>query len=60
MYKRVKGNSPPPLNVPTNSTFNVYLINTNGLRPINTKPPTEGSGPTKLNKIKLIKDLVVK
>ena len=60
MYKRVKGNSPPPLNVPTNSTFNAYLINTNGLRPVNTKPLPEGSGPAKLNKIKLIKDLIVK
>ena len=38
MYKRVKGNSPPPLNVPTNSIFNTYLINTNGLAEVLVLP----------------------
>jgi hypothetical protein len=53
-------NTPPLLEVPPNSTFSAYLINTNGLRSTIARPLTEGTDPVKLNKLKLLKDRVVK
>jgi hypothetical protein len=38
----------------------MYLINTNGLRPTKTKPPSGGSDPVKINKIKFLWDLAIK
>jgi hypothetical protein len=60
MYRNRVFNTPPPLEVPPNSTFSAYLINTNGLRPTIARPLTDGTDPVKLNKLKLLKDRVVK
>jgi hypothetical protein len=60
MSKLNRGNTPLPLNVPLNSLFNAYLINTNGLRPTKTKPLSGGSDPVKINKIKFLQDLTIK
>jgi hypothetical protein len=54
MSKLNKGNTPLPFNVPLNSSFNEYLINTNALRPTKTKPLSGGSDPVKINKIKFL------
>jgi hypothetical protein len=45
---------------PVNSTFNAYLINTNGLKPTKVKPLSGGSDPVKINKIKILRDLAIK
>ena len=56
-----RGHSTPPLLiVPPDTSFSAYLINTNGLNPTKARPLTEGSPTVKLNKIKLLKDRVVK
>jgi hypothetical protein len=45
---------------PLNSTFNAYLINTNGLTPTKVKSLSGGSDPVKINKIKFFRDLAIK
>jgi hypothetical protein len=60
MSKLNRGNTPLPLNVPLNSSFNAYLINMNRLRPTKMKPISGGSDPVKINKIKFLWDLAIK
>lgn len=51
---------PSPLTVPANASFKAYLINTNGLKETTTPSEFEGNAPSKLNKLKVIKDLITR
>jgi hypothetical protein len=50
-------NPSPPLVVPPNTSFNAYVINTNGLNPTRCAPLSTGTYPVKLNKLKMLRDL---
>jgi hypothetical protein len=51
---------PLPLVVPPNTSFNAYVINTNGLNPTKCAPLRTGTNHVKLNKLKMLRDLANK
>jgi hypothetical protein len=48
---------PLPHVIPPNTSFNAYVINTNGLNPTRCAPLSPGTNLVKLNKLKMLRDL---